>query len=99
MVLCGSVLEAFLYDWLLEKYHGEKEKISQDWTLQDYIQQIKEIYKPEWIDAAEKANVIRLKRNLIHPEQYIKCDAVIDKPLCDKMRNYLKYVIDTRSKL
>ena len=95
IILCGSVLEAILYDWLKEM----GEDIDDNWTLIDYINQIKFLYKPKWFDAATKAHEIRKKRNYIHPKKYVENNTLIDKKLCDNMREYLDYVIKTKQNL
>ena len=95
IILCGSVLEAFLYDWLKER----KIKIEKEWTLKDYIDQIEELYQPQWLKSAEKAQEIRHKRNYIHPKKYIEKNTLIDKKLCDDIKKYLKDVICTRNDL
>lgn len=54
--------------------------------LQDYIDKIKEIKKPEWMEEAEHAHEIRKKRNLVHAKLCLKKDAKIDKETCRRLR-------------
>ena len=100
IILSGSVLEAFLIDWLSEIKginYFEKNFMIGDRvaTLKDYIDQIRELKKPSWFDASEKANMIRNKRNLVHAKLYIN-DSDISKETCTEVINYLEYVINTR---
>ena len=108
IILSGSVLEAFLIDWLSEK--DNKNYFEEDFMvfdkyrnryrradLIDYINTINELEKPNWIDAADKATTIRKKRNLVHAKLYIN-DNDISKETCTQVIDYLEYVINTRWK-
>lgn len=106
IILAGSILEAFLIDWLSEikgqnffdndfmvfdKYHGKNKRAD----LIDYINEIQNLRKPNWYDAASKATEIRKKRNLVHAKLYIN-DSDISKETCTEVIDYLEYVINTR---
>lgn len=106
IILAGSILEAFLIDWLSEK--DNKNYFEEDFMvfdkyrnryrradLVDYINTINELEKPNWMDAADKATLIRKKRNLVHAKLYIN-DADISKETCTQVIDYLEYVINTR---
>lgn len=108
IILAGSILEAFLIDWLSEKdnknyfevdlmifdkYHKRYRRAD----LIDYINTINELEKPHWMDAADKATTIRKKRNLVHAKLYIN-DNDISKETCTQVIDYLEYVINTRWK-
>ena len=102
LIMCGAILEAFLIDWLNEKdpkgdwlSEHENDKTGK-YNLCNYINQIKEIQKPHWIDPAQKAHVIRKKRNLVHATLCLNKEQTIDENLCLKVLQYLKYVISTR---
>lgn len=108
IILAGSILEAFLIDWLSEK--DNKNYFEEDFMvfdkyrnryrradLVDYINAINELEKPNWMEAADKATVIRKKRNLVHAKLYIN-DADISKETCTQVIDYLEYVINTRWK-
>ena len=95
IVLCGSVLEAFLYDWLKEG----NIQIKENWDLKEYITQIENACWPKWEIGAKKATDIRKSRNLIHPEKYVKDFSKIDQKLCDDIIKALDYVTKTRSKI
>ncbi|MBR0099826.1 MAG: hypothetical protein IJP90_08940 [Treponema sp.] len=109
IILAGSILEAFLIDWLsdihkrnyfeedyqiFDKYRNQERRAD----LKDYIDAIQELKKPSWFDAARKATEIRKKRNLIHAKLYINDDD-ISKETCTQVIDYLEYVINTRWRL
>ena len=106
IILAGSILEAFLIDWLSEingknyfdedyvvfdKYRNQERRAD----LKDYIDAIEELKKPSWFDAAKKATEIRKKRNLVHAKLYID-NKDISKETCNEVISYLEYVINTR---
>lgn len=72
-IVMGSVLEAFLIDWLSEidgkDYFNEPylipEKGNKRAGLIDYIDIIQK-KRPDWVDGAKKATNIRKKRNTVH---------------------------------
>lgn len=109
IILAGSILEAFLIDWLSEmkkddffvkdymiydKYRNKERRAD----LRDYIDEIQDLKKPSWFDAAKKATEIRKKRNLVHAKLYIN-DSDISKETCTEVINYLEYVVNTRWKI
>ena len=109
IILAGSILEAFLIDWLSEingnnyfeedyvvfdKYRNQERRAD----LKDYIDAIQELKKPSWYDAAKKATEIRKKRNLVHTKLYID-NKDISKETCNEVISYLEYVINTRWRL
>ena len=63
--------------------------------LKDYISIIAELKKPNWFEAAQKANEIRKKRNLVHAKLYIN-DNDISRETCTEVINFLEAVIYTR---
>lgn len=107
LILCGSVLEAFLLDWLNELQPEEK-WLEKDWIydkknkkdvhvgLNDYINKINKIKKPNWMNEAGKAHEIQKQRNLVHAKLCLKDDLSINKELCKKVISYLHEVIYTR---
>lgn len=106
LILAGSVLEAFLLDWLSEKdgvnYFEVPYTITKNNNtfkargLADYIDAINEIEKPYWLESSEKAHFIREKRNLVHASLYLKEGQRIDKAMCETVIAYLEEIIDTR---
>lgn len=106
LILAGSVLEAFLIDWLSEidgkDYFSqpyiiiENDKQYKARGLSDYIEAINEIEKPDWMETSEKAHYIRKKRNLVHANLCLKNSEEINEETCRKVIEYLEYIIDTR---
>lgn len=101
IILAGSILEAFLIDWLSEINHKDyfntnfPVKNKYQAGLSDYIKAVKYIKFPDWYDAAEKAFKIKNNRNNVHAKVYIK-NRNASKILCKQMQEYLEYVISTR---
>ena len=126
LILAGSILEAFLLDWISE-IHGvnyfEDENqprkphyiplngeyvIEEDsegniiYTdkradLADYIDEIKQLKRPDWMQQAEGAHKIRKKRNLVHAKLCLRESAAIDEEMCKKVIEYLQEVIESRN--
>ena len=106
LILAGSILEAVLIDWLSEiknKNFFEEDYIVIDRNghpkradLIDYINEIKMIKRPNWMEEADKAHVIRKKRNLVHAKLCMNTDE-ISKEVCEEVISYLKDVLVTRS--
>lgn len=105
LILAGSILEAVLIDWLSEINHEDyfendyyvtdrygKQKRA---DLIDYIDAIKEIERPKWMDEANKAHEIRKKRNLVHAKLCMKSDE-INEDVCREVIGYLNDVLKTR---
>ena len=100
----GSVLEAFLIDWLSEidgkDYFNEPylipEKGNKRADLIDYIDIIQK-KRPDWIDGAKKATNIRKKRNTVHAKLYIE-EKEISEATCINMLNDLEAIIHNRWK-
>lgn len=111
LILAGSILEAFLLDWLSEidgkNYFEEPYRIrvqKADGTfkwekkeqLNVYIDQIKELERPDWMEPSEKAHFIRESRNSVHAKVCLKREIGINAETCSKVITYLKDIIDTR---
>lgn len=110
LILAGSILEAFLIDWISEIHKKDYFKYSFIKELKDdngrvyvlknalaaYIEEIKDINKPDWMDEAYKANEIREKRNLVHARCCLKDDVKINGETCKMVIDYLKDIINTR---
>ncbi len=111
LILAGSILEAFLLDWLSEidgvNYFEEPYKVlvrdkdgNTHWEKKEelyvYINNIEEIEHPEWMEASEKAHFIRQKRNSVHAKIHLKHGYDINAFTCEKVISYLTYIIDTR---
>lgn len=102
LILAGSVLEAFLLDWLSEidgkNYFEEPYEINGKKCefLSVYIDQIKEIERPDWMEPSEKAHFIRKSRNSVHAKVCLREEIGINEETCTKVITYLKDIIDTR---
>ena len=106
LILAGSILEAVLIDWLSDidgvNYFQEEYMVQDRRTgrqkraeLIDYINEIKYIERPHWMEEASKAHEIRKKRNLVHAKLCMNSDAV-NEDVCRQVIEYLKDVLKTR---
>lgn len=108
LILAGSVLEAFLIDWLgtthckdyfsedyyvQDKYNPSKRKRA---DLIDYIDSIASIKRPKWMDEAKKAHNIRKKRNMVHAKLCMRNNQDINQETCKMVIEYLIEIISTR---
>ncbi len=86
IVLAGSILEAVLIDWLSE-IHGKnffnsryriklKNGNTKDATLENMIDEIEELEKPDWAEEAKCAHKIKYMRNRIHADLCIRTQDV-----------------------
>ena len=104
-------MEEFLLDWLSEidekNYFEEpyevkvrKEDGTYRWEKKEqlnvYIEQIKELERPDWMEPSEKAHFIRESRNSVHAKVCLKKEIGINAETCGKVITYLKDIIDTR---
>jgi len=111
LIMAGSILEAFLLDWLSEidqedyfkKTYCKKvvgndgsESLVPTSKLSDYIDAIAEIQAPEWLEEKEMAHKIRKGRNVVHPKCFIKSDKKIDEKTCEEVISYLEEIINKR---
>ena len=105
LILAGSILEAVLIDWLsdikgVDYFKNEYVITRRDGStkraeLIDYINEIKYIERPNWMEEANKAHQIRQKRNLVHAKLCLKSDD-INEEVCKQVIEYLKDVLKTR---
>ena len=102
LILAGSILEAVLIDWLSEingvdyfvkEYHVPGKFQAQ---LIDYIDAIKLIKAPKWMEEARKAHKIREKRNLVHAKLCLKNSVKINDKTCRQVLEYLVEVLKSR---
>ncbi len=111
LIMAGSILEAFLLDWLSEidqedyfkktyckKVVGDDgfESYKATSSLSDYIDAIAEIQAPEWLEEKDMAHKIRKGRNVVHPKCFIKSDKEIDEKTCKEVISYLEDIINKR---
>lgn len=98
LILAGSLLEAYLLDWISEienkDYFSSNEN---QLTLGNLIWKKLKKSVPD-IDKRllEKADKIRLKRNLIHPREYFNYELEIDDNTCEEIINDLNYIFKNR---
>lgn len=64
--------------------------------LSDYIDEIRDIKKPQWDEEAEKAHKIRTKRNLIHAKLCLNKNVLINNETCKEIVDCLKSIIESR---
>ena len=106
LILAGSILEAVLIDWLSDidgvNYFKEEYCVTDRRTgktrraeLIDYINEIKYIERPYWMEEASKAHEIRKKRNLVHAKLCMNSDEV-NEEVCRQVIDYLRDVLKTR---
>lgn len=111
LILAGSILEAFLLDWLSEKdgkdyfYEpflvemedgkGGFRLVNKD-NLFWYIKKIEEIEQPDWMEPENKADYIREKRNTVHVKLCLKKDIEINREICQKVIQYLTDIVRIR---
>ncbi len=104
-ILMGSVLEAFLIDWLSEidgkdYFHEDYMIVDKKYNhprradLKDYIDEIQK-KRPDWIAGAKKATEIRKKRNLVHAKLYIE-EGEVSQEICYEMLQNLEAIINNR---
>ena len=103
IILCGSILEAVLLDWLSEFENTEnvlnvaKNDDGRDMELNKIINRLKEIIKPYWYEAT-KANEIRKTRNMVHPKECLRNNKKVTHEECEKIIEDLKDIIDSKEK-
>lgn len=110
LILAGSILEAFMIDWLGningKDYFTEEFIVTdrRDRTktkraeLIDYIDAVADIKKPDWMEEQGKAHHIRDKRNMVHAKLCMKRSKQINKETCQQVIDYLIEIISTRYK-
>lgn len=108
LILAGSILEAFLLDWLSEidgkNYFEEpfmvwdkkSNKFVKKEELNEYIKKINAIKFPDWMETSKKAHFIRQKRNLVHAKLCLREDVGINAETCGKVIEYLLTIVKTR---
>lgn len=103
IILCGSILEAVLLDWLSEYENTDNifniaiSKGGKDLALIKIIDKLEEVVKPRWYEAS-KAHEIRITRNMVHPKEYIKNNRKVTCEECKKIIDDLKDIIESKEK-
>lgn len=94
LVLCGSLLEALVLDWLSEV---EQHNYFEDTNITNLESLINKLRSAERLNQheAQLAHDIRKKRNLIHPKNYI-VNSPLEKSVCESVMNDLKPLVIRR---
>lgn len=99
LILSGSVLEAFLLDWLGEienkdYFSADEEEYTLGKLIFEKMRKThKDIFDPEII---KKASYIKDKRNLVHPKVYFNNSESIDDTLCSEIISDLRVIFSKR---
>lgn len=102
IIMAGSILEAFIIDWLSELngkdyFSLQKNEVGFDEKLYKYIEQVEKALKPDnWHKQKEAADHNRECRNYVHPKKLIQENRIINQYECDKVIKNLKDIIDSR---
>lgn len=94
LVLCGSLLEALVLDWLSEVDQHNYFEDSDITNLENLINKLRSAERLNQHEA-HLAHDIRKKRNLIHPKNYI-VNSPLEKSVCESVMNDLKPLVARR---
>lgn len=101
IILCGSILEAVLLDWLSE-YENINDAFDvgvkadgKDLELYCIINKLESIIKPKWYEA-KMANEIRKTRNMVHPKVCLRNNKNITQEECKKIIQELNDIIQSK---
>jgi len=94
LVLCGSLLEALVLDWLSEVDQHDYFKDTDVTNLESLINKLRSAERLSQHEA-HLAHVIRKKRNLIHPKNYI-ANTPLEQKVCEEVMNSLKPLVVKR---
>lgn len=94
MVICGSILEAIILDWLSETEKHDYYRDDNEISLSKGITLLKKLGELDY-ESANAAHNIRVMRNLIHPRNYFQNQGKVTKRECMKLLEQLKQVIKT----
>ncbi len=98
LILSGSVLEAFLLDWMSEV--EKKDYFSpdtEDFTLGKLLWKLKKVHTQIFDeDLIRRADKIREKRNFVHPKEYFNTTEKLNDDMCYEVIDDLKVIINKR---
>lgn len=99
LIISGSVLEAFLLDWLCEIEKKDYFSPKVDEIKLHKIIELLGSTKKQLLnqDLTNKADNIRKKRNLVHPKRYFNSNEEINDDICYMVLNDLKEIIFSRT--
>lgn len=98
MVICGSILEAIILDWLSETEKHDYYRDDAEISLSKAITLLKKLGELDY-EAANAAHNIRTMRNLIHPRNYFQNQGKVTKRECKKLLEQLKIIIAAYQKI
>lgn len=99
LILAGSILEAFLLDWISEIESKDYfVKDSENFTLGKLIfDKLRKIHPDIFNeDLTIKANRIMKKRNLIHPKEFFNSRELVNDKICEEIVADLKFILNSR---
>ena len=99
MILSGSILEAFLLDWISEIENKNYFDLDEEeYTLGKLIWKKLKQAHPDVFDSEliKKAIEIKDKRNLVHPKAYFNSLDKIDSKVCDDVLRDLREIFSKR---
>lgn len=101
IILCESILEAVLLDWLSE-YEKTDDILNvalnedgRDLELNKIIFKLKDLIKPYWYEVG-KAHEIRKTRNMVRPKECIKNNKKVNIEECKKIIDDLNDIIESK---
>lgn len=99
IIMCGSVLEGILIDWISEtnKYNKYIERAKDNINLYTIIEEFKAITREEYI--AKLAHGIRNQRNSVHPKLVYQKGIEFDKDMAFNTLNSLEKIVKKRFKV
>jgi hypothetical protein len=92
LILCGSILEVVLLDWLSEIDKKDYFESSDNIKLYFVIKKLSE----QLGESVQKAQNVREKRNLVHPKELLKASSEINDEVCRKVLSDLRDVLYQR---
>ena len=102
LILAGSILEAFLLDWISEIERKDYfVKTSENFTLGKLIfDKLKKMHPDIFNDELiRKASEIMKKRNFIHPKEFFNSRELINDSVCGEVVNNLRFILNSRTKI
>lgn len=94
LVLCGSLLEALVLDWLSEIERKDYFDTNDITSLEALINKLRDA-EALTTHELQMAHEIRKKRNLIHPKNYIE-NTPLHKEICEEVMEKLKPLVAKR---
>ncbi len=92
LILCGSILEVVLLDWLSEVEKKDYFESSNNIKLFRIIKKLSE----QLGENIQKAQNVREKRNLVHPKELLKTSSEINDEVCRNVLSDLRDVLYQR---